>query len=160
MRGRKPIPTHLKILRGNPGKRRLNEREPKSNDPLPECPEHLTSEQRAAWNTFAQSLRSAKIATGLDAAALELLASAYARYLDAASRVAQAGAVWVAKSDADLPTFAYSPYYNVMNREWKKVAEMLREFGMTPSSRTRISAGPADDAIDEFEKFRRRGKRE
>jgi hypothetical protein len=30
MRGRKPVPTQVKLLRGNPGKRPLNEGEPQS----------------------------------------------------------------------------------------------------------------------------------
>jgi hypothetical protein len=28
MRGRKPVPSHLKVIRGNPGKRTLNQNEP------------------------------------------------------------------------------------------------------------------------------------
>jgi P27 family predicted phage terminase small subunit len=158
-----PIPTRLKILRGNPGCRPLNPREPKSDKPLPKAPEYLTPPQRKAWQKFAAALRASKIACSLDATALELLCSAYAGYLDAAGRVAQAGAVWIAKTkakdDSEFPAFAYSPYYNVMNREWKKVAEMLREFGMTPSSRTKVTEIDVGDAaaLDEFERFKRRG---
>lgn len=35
MRGRKPKPTYLKLLNGNPGKRALNEQEPKPERALP-----------------------------------------------------------------------------------------------------------------------------
>jgi hypothetical protein len=46
MRGRKPKPSHLKLLDGNPGRRRLN----------PDEPEPLSGRQRAPL-TFAQPLR-------------------------------------------------------------------------------------------------------
>ena len=38
MRGRKPTPTHLKLVRGNPGKRPLNASEPKPQLTLPSPP--------------------------------------------------------------------------------------------------------------------------
>lgn len=38
MRGRKPKPTHLKLLEGNPGHRPINGAEPKPNPGLPTCP--------------------------------------------------------------------------------------------------------------------------
>jgi P27 family predicted phage terminase small subunit len=42
MKGRKPTPTALRVLHGNPGKRRFNLAEPRP-DPLPtECPAALT----------------------------------------------------------------------------------------------------------------------
>ena len=40
-RGRKPKPTALKVLEGNPGKRPLNLYEPTPEGDLPECPEWL-----------------------------------------------------------------------------------------------------------------------
>ena len=43
-RGRKPKPTALKVLEGNPGKRPLNENEPKPERKAPECPSWLEPE--------------------------------------------------------------------------------------------------------------------
>ena len=42
MKGRKPVPTHLKVLRGNPGKRRLNNGEPLPIGDLVDPPEWMT----------------------------------------------------------------------------------------------------------------------
>lgn len=39
IRGKKPKPTNLKILEGNPGKRPLNLNEPKPIPIAPECPD-------------------------------------------------------------------------------------------------------------------------
>jgi hypothetical protein len=41
MRGRKPKPTALKRLDGNPGKRGYNHDEPVLPEGLPDCPGHL-----------------------------------------------------------------------------------------------------------------------
>jgi phage terminase small subunit len=41
LRGPAPKPTAIKRLEGNPGKRKLNEMEPKMTVGVPECPDHL-----------------------------------------------------------------------------------------------------------------------
>jgi len=139
-RGPRRQPTRLKLLRGNPGRRKLPKSEPRPDGELPNCPAHLTAAARQAWEQFAQELTAARIATSTDAVALELLAAAYARYLEAADNVAKFGAVWVEKGAGKIPKFAYSPYWAVMNHEWKHVKQMLAEFGMTPSSRSSVES--------------------
>lgn len=42
MRRRKPKPTALKVIEGNPRKRPLNQREPKPVLSIPTCPAHLS----------------------------------------------------------------------------------------------------------------------
>jgi P27 family predicted phage terminase small subunit len=151
--GRRPLPTNLKLLKGNPGKRRLNGEEPQPIGDLPSCPKHLVGDARQAWNQFKAGLIG--IATALDATALELLCTAYAAYLDAAAKVAESGAVWVEEAEG-IKKFTFSPYRKVMDSEWAKVKSMLDEFGMTPSSRTKLRVS-APAGMDEFEKFVSRG---
>ena len=59
-RGRKPTPTAIKVLEGNPGKRPLNANEPKPKKKAPRCPSWLEDEakkngriskSRSAWDT-------------------------------------------------------------------------------------------------------------
>src|SRR5262249_22001030 len=42
MRGRRPKPTRLKVITGNPGKRPLNEHEPRPEPQIPPCPSELS----------------------------------------------------------------------------------------------------------------------
>lgn len=77
-RGRKPKPTHLKMLAGNPGKRPLNTNEPKPEGGFPACPERLQGKARDAWERFSQELSQCGVGTKLDATALEFLCEAYA----------------------------------------------------------------------------------
>jgi len=48
--GRRSVPTVLKKLRGNPGRRRLNAREPMPRPPLADPPEWFDDDQRASWH--------------------------------------------------------------------------------------------------------------
>jgi hypothetical protein len=43
MRGRRPKPTRLKVLTGNPGKRPLNMDEPQPEPAIPDCPPRNTT---------------------------------------------------------------------------------------------------------------------
>ena len=45
-RGRKPKPTAVKVLEGNPGKRSLNTGEPKPDKKAPRCPAWLEDEAK------------------------------------------------------------------------------------------------------------------
>lgn len=48
MAGRKPKPTALKKLEGNPGKRKLNTKEPVPEKGMPDCPKWLLPEAKEA----------------------------------------------------------------------------------------------------------------
>lgn len=49
MAGRRPKPTHLKVVTGNPGKRKLNDKEPTPAKEIPGPPAHLTDWGKVAW---------------------------------------------------------------------------------------------------------------
>lgn len=48
MAGRKPKPTAVKKLEGNPGKRKLNTKEPNPGKGMPDCPAWLLPEAKIA----------------------------------------------------------------------------------------------------------------
>lgn len=158
-RGRKSTPTTLKLLRGNPGKRSLPKNEPQPKGNLPACPEYLEGKARDAWLAFAEQLSECGIARALDATALELLCSSYGLYCQAEALVLAHGPVWLEMpkdGESKIPRFVYSPHWAVKNREWKNVLSMLREFGMTPSSRTSVeTTGDAPQAANPFAAFRK-----
>ena len=53
MAGRKPKPTAIKKLEGNPGKRKLNTKEPIPVKGMPTCPEWLLPEAKKEWDRLA-----------------------------------------------------------------------------------------------------------
>ena len=66
MVGRKPIPTELKIIRGNPGKRPLNDREAMPKVKLPPVPSYLNKRAKAEWRRMGKRLFDAGLMTELD----------------------------------------------------------------------------------------------
>ncbi len=83
MRGRKPKPTHLKLLEGNPGKRRINPVEPKPEVRVPTCPAHLNPSAKAEWKRLAREMHVLRIISDLDRAALAAYCQAYGRWVEA-----------------------------------------------------------------------------
>lgn len=155
-RGPKPQPTTLKVLHGNPGKRPLNDAEPQPRACLPPCPGHLTGLARAQWNILGEMLYRNRVMTEQDAICLELLCLSYVEHVEAAEKVAKGGPVWIrqAESAKELPKFVYSPYWAVQGRAFKKLLALLREFGMTPSSRSAIkTVGGEKEDGESFEDF-------
>mgnify|MGYP000913998384 FL=1 len=142
MAGRKPKPTALKELAGNPGKRPLNEREPKPTAKLPTAPKHLTSAARAEWRRMGKELLALGVLTSVDRAALAAYCVAYARWAEAEVQVAKLGTV-VKTSNGNL---IQNPYLAVANRAMEYMTKLATEFGMTPSSRSRVQVqAPADE---------------
>ena len=71
MAGRKPKPTAIKKLEGNPGKRKLNTKEPIPAKAMPECPQWLLAEAKKEWERLADLMNQMGVLTEVDMAASE-----------------------------------------------------------------------------------------
>ena len=149
MAGRRPIPTEIKLLRGNPGKRKLNRREPRGHSGLPACPTHLRGIAREAWRRLGERLTVLRVVTDADAAALELLALAYGEYRQAVGVVERRGATYATRT-ANGMIVRRRPEVAIASDAWRRVKSMLVEFGLTPAARTRVIAEPAGDQDEAF----------
>ena len=76
-RGRKPKPTALKLLEGNPGKRPLNDREPVPLKGDIKCPDWLLPEAKKEWKRLAPALEAMGVLTMADLTAFEGYCQAY-----------------------------------------------------------------------------------
>ncbi len=65
-RGRKPIPTALKVLEGNPEKRKLNNKEPKPDRKAPSCLKWLEPETKKEWRRLSRQMEQIGILTQVD----------------------------------------------------------------------------------------------
>jgi P27 family predicted phage terminase small subunit len=147
--GRRPIPTHLKILRGNPGKRALPENEPEPTPLLeaPAPPPFLQGYAREEWNRIAEELVRLNLLTVVDVNPLGAYCIAYSRW-----RTAEETLVEMARRDPVLSGLMLrvgkhgSPIQNpLVGTASAAAAAMVKyagEFGLTPSARARIAAGP------------------
>jgi P27 family predicted phage terminase small subunit len=138
MRGRRPKPTRLKVLTGNPGKRPLNGAEPRPEAAIPDCPGELGETARREWNRLVGELASLKLLTNFDRAALAAYCGAYALWAEATEAIQKYGVM--IKSPSGYPV--QSPYVSVANRQAEILMRIASEFGFTPASRSRISTHP------------------
>ena len=68
MVGRKPKPTDVKKREGNPGKRKLNTKEPVPAKGMPACPDWLMLEASNEWKRLAELMNLMGVLTEVDMA--------------------------------------------------------------------------------------------
>ena len=90
-RGRKPTPTAIKELEGNPGKRKLNENEPKPERKAPACPKWLDKDARKEWHRLAKKMEAIGVLTEVDMAAFAAYCQSYARWKEAEEFITEHG---------------------------------------------------------------------
>lgn len=137
MKGRKPTPTALKKLAGNPGKRRLPTDEPEMPVESPDPPEWLNGEALAEWNRIVPQLHEAGIMALSYRSAIASYCEAWARFVDAIEQIPKTGGE-IVKSPSGFPI--QNPYAAVRNKAQAQMLKVAAEFGMTASSKTRIKA--------------------
>ena len=137
MAGRKPQPTKLKVLHGNPGKRALNKNEPQPELTRPEPPEHISAVAKEEWNRISSELYSLKLLSNIDRSALAAYCQAYARWVDAEKTIGEKGLL-IKTTNGNV---IQSPLVGIANTSLQIMHKFLVEFGMTPSSRSRITVG-------------------
>ena len=142
----KPKPTQLKIITGNPGRRPLPENEPKpSRCKTLRAPKELTPAAKTQWRKVAKQLDDAGILTEVDTEALVLYCEAYARWRAAQAQIDKYGLV--VKSRNGFPT--QSPYVPIVHEAFRQMRQLLTDFGMTPSSRTKVQSVRTEDTVDD-----------
>jgi len=145
-RGRKPKPTALRLLEGNPGKRPLPADEPKPGLVVPRCPPELSDEAKREWRRVTGEFAALGMVSRLDRAGLATYCEAWAHWLDAQEKLRKFGVVIQGKGGRAIP----SPYLSVARQSFREMLALLSEFGMTPAGRTRVASQPAPQPSDDF----------
>ncbi|TVQ59904.1 MAG: phage terminase small subunit P27 family [Phycisphaerales bacterium] len=158
MRGRKPTPTAIKELRGNPGRRKPSVREPVPKRGAPTCPAHLSPEAKREWARVVKELDRLGLVTTIDRAALAAYCQLYARWAFAEKHLQDQGYVIETPNGMQMP----SPYVSISSKALEQMKAYMVEFGMTPSARTRVNAKPdnpvkREGSLEEFNGMRLTG---
>jgi len=137
MRGRKPKPTAVKRLAGNPGKRPLNANEPTPPvpDAVPYAPRHLNGEAKKEWRRLTGILMDLGLYTTIDRAALAIYCQAWGRWVVAERMLQERGEILT----SDTGYLYQNPWRYEANKAQDMMRRMMTEFGMTPSSRSRFN---------------------
>lgn len=158
MRGRKPVPTRLKVIRGNPGKRALNHDEPVPEGDLTDPPPWMSESQKAGWNYAIENAPSGLLKK-LDRSVLAAWVVAEDLHRRASEQVDKFGILTKAPHTG-LPI--QSPYLPILNKQAAIMLKAAEQLGFTPASRSRIQLGAAftgneDDEWDALDRLRHSG---
>ena len=120
-------------------KRYINQNEPKPEISIPDCPKFLAPEAALEWKRVTLELSALGVLAEIDRAALAAYCQVWARWAKAEADVNERGEVTFTEKGYEIQ----NPYLAVANKCLKQMREYLVEFGMTPSSRSRISSDQA-----------------
>lgn len=156
--GRRPLPTAVKKLRGNPGKRPLNAKEPKAPAGDPSMPKGLSAAAAKEWKSILPELRQLGVLSRIDGKALAAYCHAYARWMEAEKEIKKHGIVveepiLIAGIETGYVRYKKNPAVTISESHLKLMKSFLVEFGMTPSSRSRVrieKPNPEADPLEEF----------
>jgi len=136
----KRLPTELKKQRGTLRKDRLNENEPKLPSVIPPIPTWLSEDGQKAFSELSNLLHDMSVLTQADELALTLLCDAYSEYKRAKEVVNELGATMEVTSREGNSKSVIRPEVQIANQSFVRVFQLLKEFGLTPSSRAKVNA--------------------
>lgn len=158
-RGRKPVPTPLRLLRGNPGKRAIADDEPAP--PVvgsPDPPAGLSGEAREEWTRRAPQLLAVGLLTEVDVPAFTAYCTAWGRMIDAEAKLKTTGEVVATPSGYPI----VNPYRSIANKALSQCQQFWSEFGMMPSSRSRVGSkrpkAPNARPVSKVQQFKARAR--
>lgn len=153
MKGRKPLPRHLKLVKGNPGRRPVPPEKIAPKVSLPNAPDHLSDEAKAEWHRVIGGLFALKLMTDLDVAALSAYCAAYATWKMATTSLGTFAKIDPINRGLVIRTsngnMIQNPLVGIANKAATDMVKFAAEFGMTPSARARIEQGGFPDATQD-----------
>ncbi|MHB1154861.1 MAG: phage terminase small subunit P27 family [Eubacteriales bacterium] len=144
-KGRKPKPTAIKILEGNPGKRPLNKKEPVPSKIAPSCPDWLLPDAQDEWARLAPQLENLGLLTVADMTAFAGYCQAYARWKEAEEFISQHSTIFKTPSGYVQQV----PQVSIAQQNLKIMQSFCSEFGLTPASRARLQVVNKDECRED-----------
>lgn len=146
VRGRKPVPTALKLVKGERPDR-MNTDEPMPEEGIPKCPVK-TPAVVDVWNYTVQQLTAMRVLTMADRDLLLAYCQAVVMHREASRLLAQDGYIlghavyeFDGQEIADRPKLVTHPAVKLQREAAATIKAFGTEFGLTPAARTRIRVG-------------------
>jgi P27 family predicted phage terminase small subunit len=145
MSGPPPTPSYLKLLRGNPGKRRIPaEPQPEIEAACPEPPTFLPDFAKEEWQRVAPGLHATRLLSTLDIMPLSAYCVAYAQWRTAVELLARmakdqaiTAGLLIRTKDGNLRR---NPVIKIANDAALNMLRFASEFGLSPVARARLGA--------------------
>lgn len=153
-RGRRPIPTKLKVLRGNPGCRPINKSEPEPPTDGITMPPHLGPVAAERWRQLLPMLQSVKLMTQADVEALARYCDTYEWWLSVRATLRRDGDTYPILNDGGQVKYvAQRPEVSIAHKLSQQLRQLEQDFGLNPSARSGLTSGEKNVARDEVEDF-------
>jgi P27 family predicted phage terminase small subunit len=163
MKGRKPLPTNLKLLMGNPGKQKLPKGEPEPDSNIPAPPSVLNDYALEEWNRVTPVLLALGLISDLTVPAVIAYCDAYADWRTATEELNK-----IRKDKSGLATLIQQTSNgNIIPNQLKLVAKAARadmiryatEFGGTEIAKIRLAIDPGRGKKKTFDGLINGGKK-
>lgn len=132
------MPSNVKKLKGTYRPDRAASNEPQPQVKAPSCPAWLHAEAKREWKRIIKILLANGLVTELDRAALAAYCQAYAEWWEM-ERVIKENGRW---GMSETGYFYQMPWVNIRNAALDRMDKFGKQFGYSPSARTRVSAEP------------------
>ena len=133
--GRPRKPAQLKVLEGNPGKRRISQPPLSSPDADPDPPAHLSEASSVEWRLLVHSLQNERLWTDRDRAALEVYVEALVTFREAVAYVRAHGVMVPGQKSG---TRVKNPAIQIVRDSAGVIRAYGSEFGLTPYTRMQL----------------------
>ena len=127
----------------------MNDKEPEPAADNIRKPSHLSKKAADHWDVIVEELLACGVMTNLDSDALAMYCEAYSRWVDANEHLKATG--MIVRSPNGFPQ--QSPFLQVSNKAFEQMKSLLTEFGMTPSSRTKVQRKEGEEPTDPWQKI-------
>lgn len=136
----KRLPTEIKKQRGTLRADRTNPNEPTAPLKIPPVPTWLSEDGQKSFIELSQLLHNMSVLTEADEVSLTLLCDAYGDYKQAKDVINKLGPVQEVTSREGHTKTIQRPEVAIANQAFVRVFQLLKEFGLTPSSRAKVNA--------------------
>ena len=153
-RGPAPMPTPLKLLRGETRSSRLNRDAPKPRGDKPVMPSDMTDAAKRVWRRQMAGMGELGVLTSVDRDSLRAYCEAVSRYETAASLLEQSGPLVRGARQGEL---VKNPLHQVVRDNAMLIRLFARDLGFVPSAREGLHGRGSDD-VDPLEAWMRQAQ--
>lgn len=157
MRGRKPAPPELKVLKGESRPSRLRPDHAPRVEGAPEPPDWLGEDERREFEAYVTKLDQLGVLSSTDDGVISMAAMRRVEIRDLSKEITEKGHVLEETDKNDNPITRANPAVGQRNAAMKHLQSLEASMGLTPSDRGRVSSGKAKEPDNPYSKLRRNG---
>jgi len=153
--GPAPLPKNVHLLKGNPSKIPAHQLRDvvQPTTEIPKPPRHLDKEAVGEWKRITAELYKLGLVSQIDRAALSGYCAAWSEVVQCERKITELNKA-DPKGEAGLVGYTPNGYQQmsvwvqIRNRAYERMMKFAAEFGMSPSSRSRLVATPQIDLFE------------